>query len=466
MAITTQLGGIRRHDNIFTTVIPISLLVDLTVPGMAFEPKEVAGESFDHLDDRVRDLIAARGTIQREFFHRAMRTVRVVDPDTGEKRTERQPTGWSPTRKYKNATGELQKYIEGPFLDTPPLEATLPAFTIYFPEQLEGAELKEFNAHMGGEFHLYAVDTSKKAMEADGESRLLAIRRALSSNSKLSGTRQEKLRATLVSVDVIHGVPTPAMGQMFADLNGKGVTLTKNEAEGLNIRDPWTKATKEIFDALKVPLVTTGRQVTAVNQAENKHLIIGQSVTMVRGLGLGFSKAVSATGHEDVIKDQQDYNRLVEAGVTWFGYVLDHFGAATLPDGTRDARVFTDPDLVVRAVPVKVALGVMGNPWFEVNRPKQEEHRTALKDVDWRVSLAWQGVAGKISPKVEKRKIDGKTTRVQVDGEYTLAAAGAKEVGATAVRALTNPDSPVGHAVRNAALDEAGTPDRAALAAA
>src|SRR4051794_36251972 len=314
MAITMQLGGIRRHENIFTTVVPVSTLVDLTVPGLAFEPKEVAGESYDHVDQRVNELIEARGSIQREFFHRAMRNERVLDPETGERRTERQPTGWTPTRKYKNATGELQKYIEGPFLDTPPLEATLPAFTIYFPEPLEGEEMKEFNARMGGEFHLYTLDTSKKAMEADGESRLLAIRRALSASSKLSGTRQEKLRATLVSVDVIHGVPASAMGQMFADLNGKGVPLTKNETEGLNIRDPWIKATKDIFEQLKVPLETTGRQVTAVSQAANKHLIIGQAVTMVRGLALGgFSKAVSATSYDDVIKDPKDYDRLVEA---------------------------------------------------------------------------------------------------------------------------------------------------------
>lgn len=454
MAITTQLGGIRRHENIFTTVVPISMLLDLTISGMAFEPKEVAGESYDHLDERVSELIQARGSIQREFFHRAMRNVRVTDPETGEKRTERQPTGWSPTRKYKNATGELQKYIEGPFLDTPPLEATLPAFTIYFPESLEGEEMAtQFNARMGGEFHLYTLDTSKKAMEADGESRLLAIRRLLSASSKLSGTRQEKLRATLVSVDVIHGVPTSAMGQMFADLNGKGVTLTKNETEGLDIRDPWIKATKRIFDQLDVPLVTSGRQVTAVDQAEHKHLIIGQAVAMARGLGLGsFSKAVSATSREDVIKDQKDLDRLVEAGASWFGAVLDHFGAETMPDGTRDASVFTDPDRVIRAVPVKVALGVMGNPWFEVNLPKQAEHKKALEEIDWRVSEAWQGIAGKVSPKVEKRKVDGKTVRKPIKGEFTLAAAGAKELGSAAVRALTNPDSTAGRAVRGGGI--------------
>lgn len=448
MAITMQLGGIRRHESIFTTVIPISMLTDITVPGMAFEPREVAGESFDHLDERVRELMPARGTIQREFFHRAMKNVRVVDPETGEKRTERQPTGWAPTAKYKNAIGELQKYIQGPFLETPPLEATLPAFTIYFPERLEGAEVSDFNARMGGEFHVYTLDSAKKAMEADGESRLLAIRRSLAVGSKLSGTKQEKLRSTLVAVDVIHGVPAVAMGQMFADLNGKGVKLTKNEIEGLDIRDLWTRATKDIFDELSVPLVTTGRQVTAVNQAENKHLIIGQAVTMVRGLGLGFSRAVQATSHDEVIKDPADYGRLVEAGVTWFGHVLDHFGAPVLPNGTRDARVFTDPDRVLRAVPVKVALGVMGNPWFEVNRPKQDEHKRALGEIDWRVSEAWQNVAGKVSQKVELKRVDGKTVRVPVEGEYRLAAAGAKEIGAAAVRALTVADSNAGLAVR------------------
>src|SRR6476659_5958674 len=110
MAIPKQLGGIRRNDNIFTTVIPISYLTELTIPGMAFEPREVSGEAFDHLDARVQELMEARGTIQRAFFHRAMKNVRVVDPVTGEKRTERRPEAWTATRKYDNATGELQRY--------------------------------------------------------------------------------------------------------------------------------------------------------------------------------------------------------------------------------------------------------------------------------------------------------------------------------------------------------------------
>ena len=186
---------------------------------------------------------------------------------------------------------------------------------------------------------------------------------------------------------------------------------------------------------------------------------------MVRGLGLGFSKAVSATAHEDVIKQQEDYDRLVDAGVTWFGHILDYFKAPTLPDGTRDARVFTDPDLVVRAVPVKVALGVMGNPWFEVNRPEQAKHKKALEEIDWRVSMAWQGIAGKVSPKVETRKTEGKTTRVTVEGKYKLAAAGAKEIGAATFRALTIPDSNPGLAIRGKASDRTVATKKAAAVA-
>ena len=33
------------------------MVEDNVVPGMAFEPKEMVGESFDHLDDRVKRLI-------------------------------------------------------------------------------------------------------------------------------------------------------------------------------------------------------------------------------------------------------------------------------------------------------------------------------------------------------------------------------------------------------------------------
>ena len=310
---------------------------------------------------------------------------------------------------------------------------------------------------MGGEFYLYDIDPAKKLMFADGESRHLAIDLSLAPNSKLAGSLREKLKATLVNVEIIHGIPTADMGQMFADLNGKGVTLTRNEADALDIRDPWARAAKEVFAELKMPLMGSGRQVTAVAEAENKHLLVGQAITMVRALGLAsYSKAVSSSSFEDAIKDTKDYDKIVKAGVKWFGAILDHFNMPTLENGERSGAIFTDPDRVVRAMPIKAALGVMGHAWVDVNLPLQHEYRAALEEINWTVGPNWQGVAGKVVPKKVKKKVDGKTVTEEIPDEYTLAASGVKEIGAAAVRALTNPNSAKGAAIRGRTIKQSG----------
>lgn len=455
MALAVKYGGIQLTPNMMTTVWPVSMVEDNAVPGMAFEPKEMVGESFDHLDDRVKQLQEARGTIQRSFFHRAMRTVKVVNPDTGKKESVREPTGWTPSRKYQNATGDLQRYIEGPFLDNPPLRATLPPFILYCPEQLDGVLVRDFNAHMGGEFHTYEHDPAKKFMIADGESRHLAIQRALSPTGKLAGSRREKLRNTLVTVVIIHGIEPSDMGQMYADLNGKGVTLGANEVAGLDVRDPWARAAKEIFGKLDVNLVTTGRQVSAVDQAEGKHLLVGQAITMVRALGTGsYSKAVSSSTLDEAIKDPMQYDKVVAAGVKWFGAILEHF-ATVVGDGQPADSVFTHPDYVLKSMPIKVALGVMGHAWVETNLPLQHEHRAALKEINWRVARRWDGIAGKVKERTLATKVDGKRVKVTVPEEYELAAGSAKMIGAVAVRALTNPSTKAGREVRGIATQDA-----------
>jgi hypothetical protein len=453
VAIAVKYGGIQLLPNMMTTVWPISMVDDNVVPGMAFEPKEMVGESFDHLDSRVKELQVARGEIQRSFFHRAMRTVKVVNPETGKKESVREPTGWTATRKYQNAIGDLQRYIEGPFLDNPPLRATLPPFILYCPEKLDGVPVADFNAHMGGEFHTFEHDPAKKFMIADGESRHLAIQRALSPTGKLAGSRREKLRNTLVTVVIIHGIDPSDMGQMFADLNGKGVTLGANELAGLDVRDPWARAAKEIFGKLDVGLVTSGRQVTAVDQAEGKHLLVGQAITMVRALGTGsYSKAVSSSTLEEAIKDPKQYDKVVAAGVQWFGAVLEHF-AAVVGDQPADS-IFTHPDYVLKSMPIKVALGVMGHAWVETNLPLQHEHRAALKEINWRVAERWDGIAGKVKERTVTTKVDGKRVKVAVPEEYELAAGSAKMIGAVAVRALTNPSTKAGRTVRGIAAGD------------
>ena len=117
-------------------------------------------------------------------------------------------------------------------------------------------------------------------------------------------------------------------------------------------------------------------------------------------------------------------------------------------NGHRSAEIFTDPDRVIRAMPVKVALGVMGNAWFTGDINRQQEFRDALQQISWNVGPEWNGVAGKVTERTLKKKIDGKTVTEKVEGEFSLAASGAKEIGSRAVRALTNPASTDGRMVR------------------
>lgn len=443
MAIQAPLGGIRRTDYQFTTVIPMDLLMELTIGGLAFEPKGRGSGQFNHLEPRVKELAGAR-KFQRNFYAPAMVSKKVTDPETGEKRTVREATGWSSTAKHKNAKGDLRKYIEGPFLDDPPAAGALPSFSLYCPEHLEGIRREEFDAYMAGEFYVYNLDRSLKFMLADGESRHLGVDLILA-DPKVSGNLKEKLKAATVSVDVYHGIEPAHMGQIYADLNGHGVNLTKTETQAHDIRDPWVRATKQIFDQLKVPLAETGRQVTAATMANNQHLMLGQAVSMVRAIGMGTaSKALSKKDYVEMFEDPKTYDRLVAAGVKWLTKVLDHFEAPTLDNGERDASFLSDTDLVIRSVPVKVALGLMGRAWFEIDMPKQHEYIAVLGQINWRVDQRWQGIAGKVRPAT--RKVEGKN--VAIDDEFRLASASGKEIGSAAFNALTKPDTISGRAVR------------------
>jgi hypothetical protein len=58
-----------------------------------------------------------------------------------------------------------------------------------------------------------------------------------------------------------------------------------------------------------------------------------------------------------------------------------------------------------------------------------------------------------------KRKVNGKTVREPIPDEYTLAASGAKEVGAAAVRALMNPNTHAGRQVRGLPADATAVND-------
>jgi hypothetical protein len=422
MALQEHIGGIRINDHQFTTVLPVSEFLRITVSGMAFEQDAVGTDAYSHMTDRVAVLAPARELIQRTFYNPALKPKIVKNLETGEKETKRVPA-FIESAKLINAKGDLLKYIKGPYIDSPEHStAAMPAFVVYFPEKLP-ATPQDFNAGMGGEYYTYDLTDVGKGMCLDGESRHYSMERAIgdSGANALSGLRKEILRNKLVTVEVHHGLDPLKMGQVFADLNGKGIKLNSNAAAARDVRDPWARATKEIFLQLRVPLQETGRQISAVSQASGMHLMFNHARVMVRALGIGsFNGATGMSDRTDGI----DFDRVVKTGAEWFGVVLNHF------DG---AQVFTDPDRVLRAMPVKVAIGLMGHAWYDTDLAEREKHILSLSKIDWRVRQEWNGIAGKVTQK---------------DEVFKLSASGAKEIGTRAARAITNADSIDGRKIR------------------
>jgi hypothetical protein len=423
MAVKEEIGGIQVNDHQFSTVLSVERFLRLALSGMAFEQDAVGTKAYEHMDERVAELRPARQLVQRSFYNPALKKKVVKDLQTGEKSTQRVPD-FVESAKLRNAKGDLLKYIKGPYIDAPDhAAAAMPAFVVYFPEKLSSAPAI-FNAGMEGEFFTYDLTGLGKAMILDGESRHYALERALNDSgaNTLSGPRKEILRRKLVTVEVHHGLEPAMMGQIFADLNGKGVKLNSNEVASRDIRDPWAKATRQIFLELGIPLQSTGRQVSAASQAAGLHLMFHHARVMVRALGIGsFSGATSTSERTDGI----NFDRVVSTGVEWFRIVFDHF------DGPA---AFTDPDRVLRAMPVKVAIGLMGHAWYDTDLALRQKHIRSLSEINWRVRSEWNGIAGKV-------------TGSDKDG-YKLSASGAKEIGTRAARAITNPESADGKRIR------------------
>jgi hypothetical protein len=423
MALQKLIGGIKINDYQFTTVLPVSELLRITVSGLAFEAKEAQSNAYDDLADRVAVLAPARKLIQRNFYNEALKPRVRKNLETGEKETTR-VLDYTESAKLINAKGDLLRYIKGPYIDSPGQStAAMPAFVVYFPENLPAERQVGIDAGMGGEYYTYDITNVGKGMCLDGESRHYAMERAINDSgvNALNGLRKENLRNKLVTVEIHHGLEPIKMAQVFADLNGKGVKLNSNAVAARDIRDPWARATKEIFSQLGVQLQEAGRQISAVSQANNVHLMFNQARVMVKAMGIGsFNGATGTADRTDGI----DFERLVKTGIEWFGIVLEHFGGA---------EVFTDPDRVLRAVPVKVAIGLMGHAWYDTDKGAQQRHVQSLSEIDWKVGQAWAGIAGKVALK---------------DGVYRLSASGAKEIGTHAARAITNADSVDGKKIR------------------
>jgi len=243
-------------------------------------------------------------------------------------------------------------------------------------------------------------------------------------------------------VTVYHGISAEAAATLFKNFNGKGIAMTTNEIASKDFTNPWINLAREVFeDNLGMTLETTGRQITSTSIAHNRYLMLNQAVQMVRGFALGSVGAATSKSTEAGTADIEaagGFAKVATKATEWFKIVFD-----TVNGYDHVGELLVDEGRVFRAMPVKIAVSILGHPYYgnlggnpagygTPDLVGMADARTTLTTINWNVSKAWDGIAGKVTPITDD---DGKPT-----GDFKVAAGSAKEIGNSAYKAIVAPN--------------------------
>ncbi|MBB5852615.1 hypothetical protein ACFQ05_04935 [Amycolatopsis umgeniensis] len=368
------------------------------------------------VEPRAAKLAPLRGRMQRPFQKKALEKRSVAGESTLVER-------YIATAKMKNTQGPLRAYLLDQFAPSPE-EAfgVLPGFVSVWPEpMLELADPVTIQG-LRSPWYTYDYGSLGRGALADGECRHLAAL-IINADQSVSAALKDRLLNQPVTVEVYHGISEEQAAQMFVDLNYEGTRVDTITKANIDPRNKWIAAAKKIFDELGIKYATTGRQLTGTHQNLGEWILLTHAEQMVKAIVLGPNKALLKSKRAESW-DGVDFERLHEAGVTWFREIFDHFGGH---------EVLVDKSRVVRTIAVRVALASLGSAFYRNDEAAIDAARTTLKEVNWVVSEAWQGIGGKVTVK---------------DGVATMSAGSGKESITRAVQAVTKPETKAGEAVR------------------
>lgn len=246
----------------------------------------------------------------------------------------------------------------------------------------------------------------------------------INADDSVSATLKDKLLQKKVTLEVYHGISDSDAAQMFVDLNYEGTPVDTITKANIDPRNRWVSSTKAIFKELGINYATTGRQLTASHRALDQWILLTHAEQMVKAIALGPYKALANSKKPDSW-DEIDFDRLHDAAVTWFGEIFNHF---------HGPQVLGDKSKVIRTIAVRVALASLGSAFYRNDAAAIAEARRTLKEVNWDVSEAWNGIGGKVS--------------ISENGEPSMSAGSGKESITKAVQAVTRPDTVAGRAIR------------------
>lgn len=366
-----------KHEAV--AVVTVAEFLDLTIPGRAFLPRA----KNDPLTQRhVDDLRELHDLIQRDL--------------TGQ--------------KLKNARGDLARYIKEEWLTEPddgPADGVMPPFLVTTPTDLEFLESDPTKL---------GLRAGQKFIIEDGESRGESFLWQLESDAE--PWLIDRMLSRNVTLVIHHGVPVATAGKWFADINGRGIGVNANLIVARDISDPYRDVARAIFPPLGAPLEEKARQVKATADEVFTVLQARLAVTaMAKGPGaVGY-------GAGRIPPNGTDFDTLESAAVEWFGHVFETLGVSA----------FKDKDKVLRSVPVLVAVGAIGKPFYDGDEAARDAARAVIEDenIDWSVGPQWAGICGKVNPNT---------------GRFSVGSA--KEYGNAAYNALIRVGSPMYEQIR------------------
>jgi DNA sulfur modification protein DndB len=218
----------------------------------------------------------------------------------------------------------------------------------------------------------------------DGETQLAARFEAANINA---ATEDD-----FVPVIICHGRTIKWARQVFHDLNL--LAVRPNAALGISMdeRDLLTQVARDIEE--KVPFFRSRvNKVRRQLRGSDREVV---TITALRGACVTLAEGIGGVkyGAKPVPVDRDRVQRITETAIDWFDAVTKLIGAA-IEDRTHK---------LASAPPVLAAIGAMGHALLEA-RTDHDKSRTQdrlleqLKTVHWAKGSAWEGVAGKFTPR-------------------------------------------------------------------
>ena len=416
MLIPKTVTGIRWNENHFTTVVPFQWVLDNHISGLVLEDAMRDLADGKAVDPRAEQLGPLREKMQRPF-----RRVDIERRSVGGESVQVQRL--TPTPKMKNTTGPLRDYLLQQFAVSPE-EAfgVLPGFVAVWPERMKEREAPITVTGLLNPWVIYDYGHLGRGALADGECRHQAGL-DINADTTVPAALKDKLLNRPVTLEVFHGVSATWAAQMFVDLNFEGTRVDNITKANIDPRNKWISVTKDIFDELRIGFATTGRQLTTSHQSMGQWILLTHAEQMVKAIVLGPYKALTKAKKPESWEGV-DFEKLHAAGVAWFGEIFDFFGGP---------EVLGDKSRVIRTIAVRVALASLGSAFYRNDEVAIADARATLKEINWIVSGAWNGIGGKV---------------VVTESGASMSAGSGKESITKAVQAVTRPDTKAGRLVR------------------